>query len=152
MRTEIFMFLSVAIIFVIFLKTTEEKQEPSRPEPARPEMKQHQEQPKKDNSPIFEDDYQKAVANADRNVLVVFGADWCKYCKILKKDMPAMNLDGYVICVVDVTKNKALKNEKGVTSLPTSIVMNDGKEVARMVGYEFNQYEKWINSNRRLAK
>lgn len=150
MKTGIVLLLSAFIIFAAVLKAGMEGPEANGPEAKKPEVVQ--EEPKAvDNNPIFEGDYEKAVSHGERNVLVIFGADWCKYCKILKGDMPNMNLDGYVVCVVDVTKNKELKDRHGVSSLPTSIVMDNGKEVARTTGYSAQQYKDWLNSNRRPA-
>lgn len=151
MKTGIVLLLSVFIIFAVLMKAGMENPEAGRPEAKKPDVVQ--EEPKAaDNKPIFEDNYERAISHGDRNVLVIFGADWCKYCNILKGDMANMNLDGYVVCVVDVTKNKDLKARKGISSLPTSIVMDNGKEVARTTGYSANQYKQWLDANRRIAK
>ena len=151
MKTGIVLFLSAFIIFAVVLKAGVENPEANEPEAKKPDVVQ--EEPKAiDNKPIFEENYEKATSHGERNVLIIFGADWCKYCRVLKGDMPKMNLDGYVICIVDVTKNKDLKNSHGVSSLPTSIVMEKGKEVARTVGYSAQQYKDWLDDNRRPAK
>ncbi|NBT57410.1 thioredoxin [bacterium] len=151
MKTGIVLLLSAFIILAVMLKAGTEGPEADRPDSKKPDITQ--EQPKVvDNSPIFENDYKKAKSHAERNVLVIFGADWCKYCKILKGDMPIMNLEGYVVCVVDITKDKEIKARNGVSSLPTSIVMDNGKEVARTVGYSPQAYKGWLDANRRLAK
>lgn len=151
MRTGMVLLLSAFIIFALVLKTGIDRPEAKKPDVKNPEV--HKEEPKIiDNRPIFEDNYEKAMSHVDRNVLVVFGADWCKYCNILKGDMPSMNLEGYVVCVVDVTTNREMKVRNGVSSLPTSIVMDNGKEVARMIGYSSHHYKDWLDANRRLSR
>lgn len=149
MKTGIIFILSAFVILALMLKAGTES--PEKPDAKKPEIKQ--EEPNVvDNSPIFENDYEKATAHSDRNVLVVFGADWCRYCNILKGDIPTMNLDGYVVCVLNVTKNKDAEVRNGISYLPTSIVMNQGKETARIVGYSAQQYKSWLETNRRLTK
>lgn len=150
MKTGIVLLLSALILFAVMLKAGTESPEANGPDTTKPDIKQ--EEPKPDNKPIFENDYQKAVAHDERNVLVIFGADWCKYCKILKGDMPNMNLEGYVVCVVDVTEQRDLKKQNNISTLPTSIVMSGGKEVSRITGYSAKQYKEWLEANRRLAK
>ena len=150
MKTGIILLISALILLVAMMKAGTESPDANKPDTTNPEVKQQK--PEADNTPIFENDYEKAVSHNDRNVLIIFGADWCKYCKILKEDMPSMNLNGYVVCVVDVTKNKEAKIKSGISSLPTSVVMEGGKEVARSVGYSKEQYKEWLEANRRLAK
>lgn len=149
MKIGIVLFLSALILTAAMLKAGTES--PEGQDIDKPEIK-NQEETRPDNKPIFEEDYEKAVSHGERNVLVIFGAEWCKYCKILKNDMPIMNLDGYVICYVDVTKNKDLKVRKGISSLPTSMIIDQGREVSRKVGYLEQEYKDWLESNRRMAK
>lgn len=84
-------------------------------------------------------------------VLLIFGAEWCGYCKNLKKDIETgvMNkeLENYIICYIDVDKHKDIKKEFKVSSIPDSRIIVDKKETAIKKGYVKDQYKKWINEN-----
>lgn len=99
--------------------------------------------------PVFVEKYEDAVSNKNTNVLVIFGTEWCIHCKHLKKDLKSFNLDDYVVCVVDAQERRELRKEYKLGSYPTSIVIKDGKEVSRKVGYEKNDYMNWLDSNRK---
>ena len=69
--------------------------------------------------------------------LVDFWATWCMPCKMM---VPALNevaeeLDGKVkVAKVDVDQNQSLSAKFKVRSIPTLIIMKDGKEINRFVG------------------
>lgn len=102
--------------------------------------------------PIHCDGYEQAIKNADRNVLVVFGTDWCSHCVRLKKDIKSLNLDDYVVCVVDADENKEIARKNKVSSYPTSVIFSEGKEIARKKGYTKGDYQGWLDSNRKEPK
>ena len=105
-------------------------------------------QEKKDFEAVFMDDYEKAVAVADKKVLVIFGADWCGYCRLLKNDLKDMDLKNYVVCVVDLDRREDIGRKLDVRSLPTSVIMLDGKQTSRKEGYKKNEYQDWLSANR----
>jgi len=100
---------------------------------------------------ILYDDLNKAVDLAkdyNRNILVIFGADWCPYCKVLKKDIVNIDTKPYIVCIVDTDKNTDLVNEYKIKGLPTSIILNTTKqELARKTGYKANDYSSWLKNN-----
>lgn len=98
--------------------------------------------------PVFVESYEEAVSKEDTKVLVIFGAKWCKYCRILKDDLKSLDLDDYTVCVVDIDVNKDLARKYKAKSLPTSVVLENNKEMSRHVGYEKEGYQAWLNSNR----
>jgi thioredoxin-related protein len=60
----------------------------------------------KDN--IVYDDLNKSIELAskhNRKVLIIFGADWCPYCKTLKKDISTLFIQKYVVSIIDIDKN-----------------------------------------------
>ena len=68
--------------------------------------------------PVFMTKYESAkkVSNdLGMDILLVFSADWCKYCKMLKKDLSASvsedELKDLIICTIDVDKNPKMKRE-----------------------------------------
>jgi thioredoxin-like negative regulator of GroEL len=98
--------------------------------------------------PRFTKDYEEAMREKDRKVILVFGADWCPACVVLKKHLEGMNLDGYLVCVLDVDESRDIKRKHGARMLPTSIIMEDGKEVSRHVGFDKQYYDAWVEENR----
>jgi hypothetical protein len=88
-------------------------------------------------------------ADKDQRVLLILGADWCIYCNKLKADMDTMDLSDYEVRVFNVDYNKDISARYRVSSLPTSIIILDGKEVSRKVGYIKSDYIKWLNSNKK---
>lgn len=108
------------------------------------------------DSPAMVNSLEDAMALSESTkmpVLVIFGADWCGYCKILKKEISSgeMNkeLDNYIICYIDTDKNKDLKKEFNVRSLPDSRIFIDKKETGQYKGYDKNKYKKWIENAHR---
>jgi thioredoxin 1 len=69
-----------------------------------------------------------------KNYLLLFTADWCLPCKRLYPTIEKLRKDGYIVYVLDADKYVEAKEEFEVKSLPTLVVMNDGKEVKRFVG------------------
>jgi len=98
--------------------------------------------------PVFTNNYEEAIENKKSSVLVVFGSDWCGNCIKLKDEIDQINLEDYVVCIVDVEKRKDLGKEYKVRSYPTSIIMKNKKEVSRKIGYKKSDFERWIDQNR----
>lgn len=72
-------------------------------------------------------------------VLTDFWATWCGPCKMIAPVLE--ELDGELgekvkIVKLDVDENQETASKYGVMSIPTLIVMKDGKEVDKVVGYQ----------------
>jgi thioredoxin 1 len=81
--------------------------------------------------------FQQEVVKADLPVLVDFYAQWCGPCKILAPviDEIAKELSGKIKVVkVDVDEAQETAAGFGITSIPTLIVLQQGKELHRRVG------------------
>lgn len=106
-----------------------------------PELKEH----------IIYDDYPKTVKLAEtysKQILVIFGADWCPYCKSLKKDLDKLDgLKKYLVCIINADKDHYnLVKKFNVKGLPTSIIVDSEEhELARQTGYKKQSYESWLN-------
>ena len=82
--------------------------------------------------------------------IVDFWAAWCKPCAFL---VPIINqiADNYGdeihVAKLDVEANNKTSNKLGIRNIPTVIIFNNGKEVARFVGVKpYNVYEKAIKN------
>lgn len=83
-------------------------------------------------------------------VLVIFGADWCKYCVKLKTDIEtgiyAEELDNVIVCFLNVDKNKQIRLEYKISNLPDSRIISDKKEISSIIGYNKPKYKEWISN------
>lgn len=69
--------------------------------------------------------------------LLDFYADWCGPCKVMDPiihELSATWGDKVKITKIDVDQEQEKSSQFGVMSIPTYIVMKDGKEVERLVG------------------
>lgn len=106
--------------------------------------------------PVFMNNYssaKKVSKDLGLDVLVIFSADWCKYCKSLKKDLSkdlsVSELQDLIICTVDVDNNPQLKRSYQVSSIPDSVYLSKNKVKSRRKGYnDLGNYLKWLKSNR----
>lgn len=63
--------------------------------------------------------------------VIVFGATWCGACKALKATLSQRD---FKFEYVDADENMEALGEKGIRSLPTTLILEDGVEVKRVVG------------------
>lgn len=96
------------------------------------------------------DEAKKISQTTNKPVLVIFGADYCKFCDQLKKDILDFQLspaiDKYIVCYLDVGKNKNLKKKHNIGVIPDSRIIMNNKEKSSNKGYVKNSYINWINS------
>ena len=77
-----------------------------------------------------------AVLNGDKPVLIDFFAEWCGPCRMVSPivDEIAAEREDIVVGKVNVDEEQALAARFGVASIPTLVVVKDGKVVGRTVG------------------
>ena len=85
---------------------------------------------------ITSDNFKAEVLQSEMSVLVDFYADWCGPCKMLAPviDEIAQENDDIKVAKINVDENSDIALDYKVMSIPTLVVIKDGKEVARTVG------------------
>ena len=90
----------------------------------------------------------KKALEDHKNLVIIFTAEWCGYCKSLKKDLSNLVGDRYEICIVDIDakENKELSDHFKVKLVPTSVMVDpkDNKEIKRVEGYLKDKYINWL--------
>lgn len=74
--------------------------------------------------------------NSEKTVLLDFYADWCGPCRMVSPlvDQIAEDYPQYLVGKVNVEDQPELAQAFGVASIPTLVVMKNGKIVNRSVG------------------
>jgi thioredoxin 1 len=88
---------------------------------------------------ITNDNFESDVLQADKPVLLEFGAVWCAPCKLLEPAL--MELagdwgDDVLVAKVDVDHAPELAQNYQVLSVPTTILFKGGEPLERIVGFK----------------
>lgn len=97
-----------------------------------------------------QDDFDDKVLKQKGVALIDFFAEWCGPCQMMSPvvDELAKDMDGKAIVgKVDVDKSPDIASKYGVMSIPTIVILKDGKEVNKMVGAQSKEaLEEAINN------
>lgn len=86
---------------------------------------------------LTKDSFNQEVQTSDKPVLIDFFATWCGPCKMVSPivDEIAQERNDIKVCKVDVDHEPELAQSFGVASIPTLVVVKDGKVTSQEVGY-----------------
>ena len=85
---------------------------------------------------LTNENFESEVLQTNQPVLIDFFADWCGPCKMVSPIIEeiASETDGKKVCKVNVDEQPALAERFGVMSIPTLVVLKDGKVINKSVG------------------
>ena len=85
---------------------------------------------------VTQDTFQKEVLDHKGYALVDFYADWCAPCKVTEPNVHelAEEMKDVKFFKVDVDQNPNVASQYSVFSIPTFVILKDGKPVSSFVG------------------
>jgi thioredoxin 1 len=68
--------------------------------------------------------------------IIDFWATWCNPCKLMNPILDEVEKENkdIVITRIDIDLNKDMVNQYNIKSVPTYIILKDGKEIDRIIG------------------
>ena len=81
--------------------------------------------------------------------IYIFSASWCGPCKSLKSFLlqnPKL-VEGHSVSTIDIDDYQELKEKFNISAVPTTIIMRDNKEQARIRGFNSSIWGSWIKRN-----
>ena len=85
---------------------------------------------------VNKDNFQEMVMNSDRKVLLDFWAPWCGPCRMVVPivEQIAEERPDIRVCKINVDEETELASEYRIMSIPTLMVVENGKVVGKAAG------------------
>ena len=85
---------------------------------------------------INKNNFQNEIMNSEKPVLLDFGASWCAPCRMLAPVIEEIASERADIKVgkINIDEQSELANKFGIMSIPTLVVMKNGKIIQQVSG------------------
>ena len=86
---------------------------------------------------VTKDTFEQQVLQQEQPVLVDFWATWCGPCRMLAPvlEQVAAERQDIRVCKINVDEEPSLAQQFQIDSIPTLLIFQAGKQLARMTGY-----------------
>lgn len=91
---------------------------------------------------LTKENFDREVLQSDKPVLIDFWASWCMPCRMVAptvEEVAKENADTVKVCKINVDDQPELAAKFGIMSIPTLMVIKDGKVVNSSVGAKSKQ-------------